>query len=135
MNTLFKKFIPKAIIFRNASKESGVNQVNLIGRIGKIENLTLTNTTSNLEKERKLIKFSLATNSYYSDETQWHNICVFSEKLQNLIDKTRISKGDKMFVTGRIQYKVDKNTNNSMTYIIAEEIVRLSIAKNNLEAQ
>lgn len=59
---------------------------------------------------RNGVSFTLATNFAYRDkdgspniETQWHNVLAWDGK--NIQDISRIKKGDKVYVQGRMRYQ------------------------------
>tara|TARA_R110000796_G_scaffold135268_3_gene251380 strand:+ start:159 stop:521 length:363 start_codon:yes stop_codon:yes gene_type:complete len=69
-----------------------MNQVNIIGNIGRIE------------RKGAVLKFSVATNRVSKGEkvTDWHNMVAFgdtAERLEKFFDK-----GDTIAITGRLQY-------------------------------
>jgi single-strand DNA-binding protein len=94
------------------NKRRDVNEVILIGRVGnkpKVFNEGLSN---------QVVHLSLATNDYFQHKTtgevvnttQWHN-CVLFSKL-GAIANQYISKGDQIFVRGRIEYVTIKESDN-----------------------
>ena len=81
-----------------------VNRVTLIGRLGKDPE---TKETSN---DKKVCKFSLATDETYKDKdgekvskTSWHNIVAWG-KLAEISEKY-LRKGSLVFVEGKIEYR------------------------------
>ncbi|MBQ9477127.1 MAG: single-stranded DNA-binding protein [Bacteroidales bacterium] len=77
-----------------------MNRIELRGNVGSIRIQT--------NNERKMARFTLATNKAYKDrngepviETTWHNISAFEGKnIQNL---DRLEKGSKAHVVGRVR--------------------------------
>ncbi len=81
----------------------GLNKVSLIGNVGKEPELR---TTSD---DKKLIVFSLATTETWrnregakKEDTQWHRIVVFNEKLVEIIEKF-VKKGTKLYIEGTLK--------------------------------
>ena len=84
---------------------SAVNKVTLLGRVGQDPVLRGNERTP-------VATFSIATSeSWKSKEndgehhirTEWHNIAVFSEGLQNLV-MDRVKKGTRVQIEGKIKY-------------------------------
>ena len=75
-----------------------VNIVHLVGRVG--QDPTVRETSKG-----KICNVSLATNSGYGDKqtTDWHRITFF-EPLAKTVEQY-VSKGQELFVRGRIQYR------------------------------
>ena len=75
-----------------------VNIVHLVGRVGQ-------DPTTRETAKGKICNVSLATNSGYGDKqtTDWHRITFF-EPLAKTVEQY-VSKGQELFVRGRIQYK------------------------------
>jgi len=85
--------------------EKSVNKVTLLGRLGQDPVLRGTERTP-------VVTFSIATNESwkskendgeYQIRTEWHNIAVFSEPLQNVV-MDRVKKGMRVQIDGRIRY-------------------------------
>jgi len=85
--------------------EKSVNKVTLLGRLGQDPVLRGTERTP-------VVTFSIATNESwkskendgeYQIRTEWHNIAVFSEPLQNIV-MDRVKKGMRVQIDGRIRY-------------------------------
>jgi single-strand DNA-binding protein len=77
------------------------NNVQLIGRAGR------TPEIKTFDKDRKLARFSMATNEvYYNqkgervEETQWHNLVAWG-KTADIIEKL-ITKGKEIAVSGKL---------------------------------
>ena len=84
---------------------SAVNKVTLLGRLGQDPVLRGTERTP-------VVTFSIATNESwkskendgeYQIRTEWHNIAVFSEPLQNIV-MDRVKRGMRVQIDGRIRY-------------------------------
>lgn len=73
-----------------------INQVTLLGRVGKDPEIRYT--TSN----KAVAMFSIATNELGKDTTTWHNVKAW-EKLAELCEQY-VKKGDLLYVQGRIEY-------------------------------
>lgn len=78
------------------------NSVTLIGNLGEAPQMLDTKTGA------KLVKFSLATNEYFSrngerqSKTQWHRCVLFGKAGESLHKYAQ--KGSKLAVVGRISY-------------------------------
>lgn len=97
-----------------------INQVNLLGRIGKIETKYTPNGTA-------VTNFSVATNRRWVDKagqqqekTEW-TICVSYAKLAETIGN-HFQKGSEIFVTGRLQTRdwEENGQKRYMTEVIVE---------------
>jgi len=90
---------------------ASVNQVTLVGRVGKDPDIRYT------QKGDAIVSFSLATSEKYKDkeETQWHRVDVFG-KLATLL-KDYIVKGKQLYVQGQLVYDnwEDKQGNKRTT--------------------
>jgi single-strand DNA-binding protein len=105
----------------------GLNEVNLIGNIGKDPDVQI------LENKVKVAKCSLATTEAYKDEhgqsksvTDWHTIIIW-RGLADLVEKY-VRKGSLVYVKGKLKTRSynDKDGNKrSVTEIVAEEIILL----------
>ena len=77
-----------------------MNQINLIGRVGKEPEI------KDLESGTKVAKFSLAVSEKYTkngekvENTEWFNIAIFG-KVAEVAEKY-VHKGDQLFVSGKI---------------------------------
>lgn len=107
------------------------NSVKLIGRLGQDPEV------KTLDKGNKLAKFSLATSDTFTakdgskqEQTQWHNIVVFSN-LAGICEKY-LKKGKEIAVDGRLTYRTweDKNgTKHTSSEIVANDF--LFVGSNN----
>lgn len=74
-----------------------INQVTLIGRVGKDPEIRFTP-----QGDKKGAFFSIATNELGKDATTWHNVQAW-EKQAELCEKY-VKKGDLLYISGRIKY-------------------------------
>ncbi|KAI0227384.1 Single-stranded DNA-binding protein 1-A, mitochondrial [Lamellibrachia satsuma] len=111
--------------------ERGVNQVTLIGRVGQ-------DPAIRGSEEKPVTLFQLATSQsfkspegVYSQKTEWHRISVFRPGLRDVV-ASQIKKGDRVYVSGSINYSqfTDKNTSQLVhsTSIIADNVINLTKA-------
>jgi single-strand DNA-binding protein len=97
----------------------GINSVTIIGNIGTISD------TLNTSNGGKFVNLTIATTeTYYSatkekkTNTQWHNVVLWN----NLADlKKIISKGDLLYVEGRLNYR-KKSPTQIFTEVVAKNI-------------
>lgn len=99
------------------------NRVQLIGFLGGDPEII------NLENDKKIAKFSLATNESYKDGqgkkvaiTQWHNVVCWNG-LANLAEDI-LSKGKSISLSGSLNYKTYENKEGNKvkeTEIVADE--------------
>ena len=83
-----------------------LNQIILIGRIGKKPEFSVTNDG------KKIAKFSLATSEHWIDretkarkeKTEWHKVVVFSSKIAEVIEQY-VGEGALVCVEGKIRYE------------------------------
>ena len=103
------------------------NSVRLIGNVGNNPEV------KTFENDKKVAKFSLATNEAYTNskgekiqQTMWHNIVAYGP-IVNVIEK-HVEKGKQLAVEGKLTYRdyQDKDgQQKSITEIIIDEIVLL----------
>lgn len=103
------------------------NRVQLIGNLGK-DPETIT-----FDSNRKLTKFSVATNESYSnakgekiDETQWHNVVVWG-KLAEVAEKY-LKKGMEICLEGKLvnrSYETKEGDKRYVSEIVVNEFVML----------
>ncbi len=104
------------------------NSVQLIGRLGKdVELREFTN-------DRKMARFSLATNRYYKDkngetaeETQWHNIVAWGKTAEQM--EKMLKKGYEVIIHGRLTYRnwEDKDgVKKYTTEIVADDFIKIT---------
>lgn len=108
------------------------NQVQLIGRLGQDPEV------KNLENDRKLTKFTLATSEVYRnsndekvEDTQWHNIVIWG-KLAAIAEKYLV-KGKEIAISGKLVHRTfeDKGVKKYFTEIVANDMVMLSSPRND----
>ena len=102
----------------------GLNQVTLIGSVGKDAEVTF------IKESSKVAKFSLATNRSYKDKdgnkqtkTEWHNIEVWNEKAN--FAGNFVKKGQLVCIVGEIRYEKFEDKEGraqQRTKIVAETI-------------
>ena len=103
------------------------NKVQLIGNLGQNPEIV------NLESDKKLVKFSLATNDTYKNaqgekvqDTQWHNLVAWG-KTAEIIEKY-VQKGNEIAVEGKLTSRSydDKDGNRRfITEIVVNELLML----------
>ena len=110
-----------------------INKVVLIGNLGK-------DPESKEVKEQTLSKFSLATTEKYKNKkgelishTEWHNVECWGGLA--LIVKKHLSKGDLIYLEGKIQNRKYELNGENRTYpcIIADSIKMLPSGNKNKE--
>ena len=112
---------------------AGLNKVILIGRLGKNPEIFT------FDNGNKRITVSLATSERYRDkediwkeQTDWHNIVAIGNLANDIAEGRRnYSKGDLMYVEGKIRYRQYTNQNGqlcSITEILADRMMQLSPA-------
>jgi single-strand DNA-binding protein len=88
------------------------NQAILMGNVGKDPEISIIPTNNPNEPNVKVAQFSLATTkggykrqdgTDVPEVTQWHHVVAW-RKLAEIVEKY-VKKGDKLFVTGEIQYR------------------------------
>ena len=129
MNFLFKTNFPNAV--RNLSTNPSVNNVMLIGRLGKDPKIYSKQSTKSSHEISKRIVFFLATNSYKGRHenglpkynTEWHRILVNDQRIVEFFEKENISKGDRICMNGELTYS---KVNGSDATICAKDVIRLS---------
>lgn len=105
-----------------------LNQLNLIGRLGKAPEVTLT------RDNRGVVKFTVATESSYvkngerKTETQWHNIELWGTERRLEAIKKYLTKGSLVHVVGMVKYKKVEETGQPtkyFTFIAADDVLFL----------
>lgn len=108
--------------------ERGVNNVTLLGRIGRTPELRGN-------EKHPVVIFSLATSQSFrspegnfQQQTEWHNISVFSPGLRNFAEK--LKTGDRVYIQGNIHYnrvpEPDSTNYRQYTYITASDLMLMS---------
>lgn len=104
-----------------------LNKVMLIGNVGAEPDARTTPSGA------KVVKLSLATNRRFSDRsgqqqerTEWHRLTFFG-KLADIVEQY-VSKGDRLYVEGRIEYSQTQDDQGGVKYwtdIVVQELVML----------
>ena len=106
---------------------SMINEVRLIGNIGVLPELFVS------ENKKNILKVSLATNETYTNKegnketkTEWHNLIFFGNKALNVSKYCK--KGSKIGITGKITtrvYKDKSDIDRYITEILVNEVIFL----------
>lgn len=104
-----------------------LNKVMLIGNVGADPDVRMTPSGG------KVVKVSLATNRKFQDRngqqqerTEWHRLTFFG-RLADIVEQY-VSKGDRLYVEGRIEYSQTQDDQGGVKYwtdIVAQELVML----------
>ena len=104
-----------------------LNKVMLIGNVGSDPDVRM------IPSGTKVVKLSLATNRRFQDRggqqqerTDWHRLTLFG-KLADIVEQY-VSKGDRLYVEGRIEYSQTQDEQGGTKYwtdIVAQELVML----------
>lgn len=107
------------------------NSVQLIGRLGTDPEV------KTFDKDRKIVKFRLATSDVYFnkagekvEETQWHNVVAWNG-LAGICEKY-LAKGNEIAVEGKLMHRsyTDKDSKTRyLTEIVIDEMVILEAKK------
>ncbi len=107
-----------------------LNKVMLIGNVGSDPEIRMTPSGS------KVAKVSLATNRTYQDRTgqqqertDWHRLTFFG-RLADIVEQW-VSKGDRLYVEGRIEYSQTQDDQGGTRYwtdIVVNDMVMLGSA-------
>jgi single-strand DNA-binding protein len=102
------------------------NRVTLIGRTGKETEIV------DLKNDKKLAKFSLATNDYYYnaegekvEDTQWHNLIMFGKTAE--IAEKFVKKGQKLAIDGKIVNRIYESKEGEKKYISEVHVNELEL--------
>jgi len=94
-----------------------LNKVQLIGNIGKDPEIR------HLDGGNMVCNFTVATSESYSNKqgeritnTEWHNIVCWNQKTNEFIEKY-LSKGDRVFIEGKIQTRSWDDRDGNKRYI------------------
>ncbi|OBQ57144.1 single-stranded DNA-binding protein [Tamlana sp. s12] len=103
------------------------NKVQLIGNLGNDPEIT------NLDSGKKMAKFRLATNDYYTNakgekitDTQWHYVVAWG-KTADIIEKY-VGKGKEVAIEGKLTsrtYDDKQGQKKFMTEIVCNELLML----------
>ncbi|MFI5161637.1 MAG: single-stranded DNA-binding protein [Sphingobacteriales bacterium] len=107
------------------------NSVRLVGNLG------MDPEVKSFDNNRKLAKFSLATNETYKNDkgervtdTQWHSLVIWGA--QAAIAEDILKKGDEVAIEGKLSSRsyTDKDGNKRyMTEVVVNEFVKLGQKK------
>lgn len=111
-----------------------VNKIMLIGNVGSDPEIRTTSSGT------KVAKCSLATNRAWKDgagtsheETQWHRLTFFGRLAE--IAEEFVSKGDRLYVEGRIEYSQTQDDQGGTRYwttVVVNEMIMLG-SRNRAE--
>ncbi|MDQ3277363.1 MAG: single-stranded DNA-binding protein [Bacteroidota bacterium] len=112
------------------------NKVQLIGHVGQKPQ------ARNLEGDKKLVRFSMATNETYRNaqgvkitDTQWHNLVAFG-KVAEIAEKY-LDKGTEVAIEGKLvnrNYTDKEGVKKYITEIQVSELLLLGSATKTIEA-
>lgn len=115
----------------------GLNRADLIGHVGADPEVRTFGT------DIKVAKFSLATNRTWNDrngqqqeKVEWHRVSVFG-RLADIVEKY-VRKGDRLYVSGRIEYSQTEDDQGNVRYwtdIVAQELLMLGSAGDGESSQ
>jgi single-strand DNA-binding protein len=100
------------------------NRVQLIGNMGK------NPIVKDLENGRKMVRFSLATNEYYTQDgerkqdTTWHNVVAWN-KTAEIIEK-HMESGAEVVLNGKLRsrsYDDSKGERKYITEVVVDEVL------------
>jgi single-strand DNA-binding protein len=106
----------------------GVNKVILIGNLGKDPEIR------HFESGRSKTGFSLATTDSYRDkdgnrvdQTEWHNIVSWDERLNTNVIMKYLHKGSRVYVEGQIRSRNYQDKENQTRYITEIYVDQLTL--------
>ncbi len=101
------------------------NHVQLMGRLGQDPEII------NLDSGKKLAKFSLATNEYYTnakgekvENTDWHNIVVWGKTAE--VVENYVTKGREVIIGGKLtnrSYETKEGNKRYITEVVCSNLV------------
>ncbi len=97
----------------------GLNEIQLIGNLGKEPEIKIT------KGGKRLAKFSLAVTDF-ADQTTWLNVVAW-EKKADLVEKY-LAKGSKVYISGRLQQDNYERKDGTKAYsfsVVARNIIFL----------
>ncbi|WPZ08803.1 single-stranded DNA-binding protein [Roseivirga spongicola] len=103
------------------------NKVQLIGRLGQDPEVR------HLSNGSKVANFSVATSDFYKnkqgervEDTQWHNVVVWDDKLiENVVEKF-MSKGSQVGLTGKLKTRSYETNSGEKKYVTEVVLERFS---------
>ena len=106
------------------------NNVQLIGNVGQEPTIT------NLERGKKVVRLSLATNEHYKNaqgekqtDTNWHTLVAWG-KTAEIIEKY-VTKGKEIAVKGKLtsrSYETSEREKRTVTEVVVNELLLLGIS-------
>jgi len=118
----------------------GLNQVTLIGNVGRDPEYRYTN------EGKEIAVFSLATTDSWRDKTsgekrertEWHKIVIFHEGIVNVL-KNHVKKGSRLFIQGSLQNRkwtdASGNEKNSVEIVLQNQSSSLILLDSKSENQ
>ena len=101
------------------------NHVQLMGRLGQDPEII------NLDSGKKLAKFSLATNDYYTtakgekvENTDWHNVVAWGKTAE--VIENHVTKGQEVLVGGKLttrSYETKEGNKRYITEVVCGNLV------------
>ena len=94
-----------------------MNKVMLIGNVGKDPDVHYYDSDQAVAQLRLATTekgYSLPNGTQVPDRTDWHNL-VFYRRLAKIVE-TYVRKGDKLYVEGRLKYRVYDDTKGQRQY-------------------
>ncbi len=101
------------------------NHVQLMGRLGQDPEII------NLDSGKKLAKFSLATNDYYTtakgekvEQTEWHNVVAWGKTAE--IIENHVTKGQEILIGGKLttrSYETKDGDKRYVTEMVCNNVV------------
>lgn len=101
------------------------NHVQLMGRLGQDPEII------NLDSGKKLAKFSLATNDYYTtakgekkEDTHWHRVVAWGKTAE--VIENYVTKGREIIVEGKLSsrsYETKQGEKRYITEVVCNEVV------------
>jgi single-strand DNA-binding protein len=120
--------------FNNKIIKNSDNMNSLKNNVRLLGNLGMDPDVKNLENNRKVAKFSLATSESYKNDkgdrvtdTQWHNLVLWGVQAKMAEDYLR--KGDEVVIEGRLTNRnyIDKEGNKKyFCEVVVNEFFKLS---------
>jgi len=112
------------------------NKVQLIGNVGNAPEV------KNLETDKKVASFSIATNEFFKNSkgekmqnTQWHTIVAWGKTAE--IVEQYVGKGKEIAIEGKLTsrfYETNEGEKRYVTEVVANEILLLGNARNDNES-
>lgn len=110
------------------------NKVQLIGNLGNAPEI------KTLENNKKIAKFSLATNETYRNhlgekvqETQWHNLVAFG-KIAELCEQF-LTKGTEVAIEGKLNHREYTDSNGVKRFVTEVQVNELLILDKKVTSE